>query len=276
MGTDIVTLMSQDNTKKALAAVMPAIMNKDRFMSMALAATKMQAASKYVVDKRSILVSVYDAAKLGLELNDTLGHAYLVPFKGKCTLIPGYKGLLELVRRSGRISDMHAFIVYEKDEWEYWVDEAGTHFKYRPTYEKDRGKPICGVSVARFKEEGVSPSVHVMPYHKILRIKNTALARTPSSPWKDYEEEMARKTAIRAHCKTLPMTPEVARAVELDEKVELDDASYDVPEELNEVIADGVFEEVPEDKTCLAPIKNEPADLTEQQRMNIEKARGEK
>lgn len=236
----VAQLQTDDRVLKAIRDVLPKVMNADRFLSMAVAAAKVQAMSKYVVNKTSILLSVYKAAKLGLELNEQLGHAYLVPFKGECTLIPGYKGLLELIRRSGQIADVHAFIVYEKDEFDFWEDENGQHIKYRPTHKSDRGEPIWGVSVARFKDKDTLPSIDVMPYHYIDGIRRSAVSRTPKSPWanKLHVDAMARKTMIRHHSKTLPVTPEVADAVALDERVENDNIERVMDEDIPEFMKD--------------------------------------
>ena len=281
----ILESLQSEKMCRAIRAIMPKIMNYDRFMQMAVAATKVQANSKYVINKASILLCVYNAAKWGLELNDSLGHAYLVPFKQTCTLIVGYKGLLELVRRSEKVSDVHAFIVYEKDEFDYYVDEMGPHMTYRPTMNKDRGKPICGVSVARFTAGNQVPSIDVMPYDRIMSIRSAALARTPKSPWGNplYEPEMAKKTVLRHHCKTLPMSAEAAEVIDLDEKVERDEMpSLDMPEELKENISDGVFTEAtPPDEQQAgdgqlpegpAPEGSLPAQ-TAKQRFNLMKAR---
>ena len=50
-------------------------------------------------------VSVFDAlttcAQLGLSPSGRLGSAYLIPFNGKCTLVIGYKGFVDLAYRSG-------------------------------------------------------------------------------------------------------------------------------------------------------------------------------
>ena len=52
----------------------------------------------------SLFSSIAQASTLGLEMDGTLGQAYLVPYGSECTLVVGYKGLLSLMRRSGEIS----------------------------------------------------------------------------------------------------------------------------------------------------------------------------
>ena len=49
----------------------------------------------------SIMASIMLASQLGLEPG-VMGQCYLVPYKGTCTLIPGWLGLMDLVNRSGK------------------------------------------------------------------------------------------------------------------------------------------------------------------------------
>ena len=64
------------------------------------------------------------SAQLGLEPG-TLGYCYLVPYQNKKTgqleiqFQLGYKGILELVRRSGQVENIEARVVYEKDKFDF-------------------------------------------------------------------------------------------------------------------------------------------------------------
>ncbi|WP_202630600.1 recombinase RecT, partial [Deinococcus alpinitundrae] len=72
----------------------------------------------------SLLGAVMQAAQVGLE-PDALGSAYLVPYYNKnknvkeVQLQIGYKGLIELVRRSGQVTSIVANEVYENDEFDF-------------------------------------------------------------------------------------------------------------------------------------------------------------
>jgi recombination protein RecT len=55
----------------------------------------------------SLFRASLQAVELGLEPGGALGHAYLVPYGNQCTLIPGYRGLVELVRRSIRAGEVY-------------------------------------------------------------------------------------------------------------------------------------------------------------------------
>ena len=46
-------------------------------------------------------------AQLGLEPGSGMGQAYLIPFKDECQFIIGYRGLLNLVYRSGHLRSLN-------------------------------------------------------------------------------------------------------------------------------------------------------------------------
>lgn len=79
-------------------------------------------------DPKSIFLSVARIAQWGLEIGTT---AYLLPFKGKCTPVADYKGLIELVRRSGAARAVTFGVVRVGDCYEV---EEGTApaIKHRP------------------------------------------------------------------------------------------------------------------------------------------------
>ncbi len=168
-------------------------------------------------DHISLVGSVIEASQLGLPLDGVLGHAYLVPFKGRVQLIPGYKGLMELAYRSGRIESIHSRIIYDCDEWEY---EEGMNpvLKHRPspTHPKDC-KPIA--VYARAKLVGADePRVELLWAWEVEKIRDASPgSKKRGGPWETHAEAMWKKTAIRRLCKFLPQSPEIQRMVALDE-----------------------------------------------------------
>lgn len=177
-------------------------------------------------DPMSLLGGLMTCAGLGLEPNTIMGHAYLIPFKNnrkgitEVQLVVGYKGLIDLARRSGHITSISANIHYSDDEvWEY---EEGTEARLRHVPGAQEGDKLHAYAIAKFRDGG--HAYVVMPWAKVMKIRDgsqgwqTAVRfnATDKNPWKTHEDEMAKKTAIRALAKYLPLSVEFRDALTVD------------------------------------------------------------
>lgn len=212
----VATLAGIKKMGPQIAASLPPHVDPDRWMRLAQTAVQNE---PYLLecDRKSLYRSLLTAAGAGLELDKTLGTAYLVPFKGEVTLIPGYQGLLHLVRQSGELASIEAHPVYENDffEFEYGSRKRLVH---RPEF-KDRGEIVAFYAHAMLKSG--EEVFEVMPREDVDAIKASALAgkKNPQySPWSLHYPEMGRKTALRRLCKFLPKSVMqlVGRALEVD------------------------------------------------------------
>lgn len=173
--------------------------------------------------------AVLQCAQLGLEPGGALGHCYLLPFgNGKAKdgrpnaqLIIGYRGMIDLARRSGQISSINAYVVHEADEFSY---ELGLHpdIKHKPSASADRGPVTFVYAVAVLKGGGVQ--FEVMSRAEIEAVRKQSKA-ADSGPWVTHWEEMSKKTVIRRLFKYLPVSIEAVRAVEVDEKTDRGEAT---------------------------------------------------
>lgn len=203
--------------KDQVAVALPQHLSPDRMLRISM--TTIQRNPKLLeCDIKSLLGSIIEAAQLGLEPDGVMGRAYLVPYKDRrhnrtvAQLIVGYKGLIELARRSGQITSICAHVVYENDilEFEYGLNEK---LKHIPSL-KDRGKPIGAYAIARLKDGG--HAFEFMPIDEIEGIRKRSKA-AQDGPWVTDWSEMARKTVIRRLAKFLPLSAEFNRAVAIDE-----------------------------------------------------------
>lgn len=173
-------------------------------------------------NQESFFGAVLQCAQLGLEPGSALGHCYLLPFgNGKsrdgrpnCQLIIGYRGMIDLARRSGQIVSINAYCVHEADEFEY---ELGLHpdIHHRPSPLAERGPVTYVYAVAVLKGGGVQFEVMSRAEIEAVRAQSKA---GKSGPWVTHWDEMARKTVVRKLFKYLPVSIEAVRAVEIDEK----------------------------------------------------------
>ncbi|NQT91461.1 MAG: recombinase RecT [Lentisphaerae bacterium] len=211
------------STKDKFLAVLPKQVDKERFFQVLLSMSRTPEIK--ACDIRSVLLAAYECSKLGLVPDRTLGHVYLVPFKDNkanctvATVIVGYRGLIELARRSGMVGAVRSELVYENDEFDY-IGGTKVSIRHRPWWlvkAKDSGEKIAGYCVAELHDG--SQLVHVMPYCDIESAKGRSKARK-SGPWVTDPEAMERKTVVRRASKMWPQSPDLARAVALDEEAE--------------------------------------------------------
>ncbi|HEJ2203269.1 TPA: recombinase RecT, partial [Pseudomonas aeruginosa] len=117
-------LMTDPKIKAQMALALPKHMTADRLARIALTEIrKVPALAK--CNQESFLGAVMQCAQLGLEPGNALGHAYLLPFgNGKAKdglsnvqLIIGYRGMIDLARRSGQIVSLTARTVHQNDQF---------------------------------------------------------------------------------------------------------------------------------------------------------------
>jgi recombination protein RecT len=215
-----------------IAKMLPKHLNAERLMKVAqIAATTTPALAK--CDVASLVGAIGQCAQMGLEPNTVLGHAYLVPFNTKrkdangnerwvnsVQVIIGYKGLIDLARRSGQIVSIAAHEVCEADRFElvYGLDEKLNH---TPSM-GDRGEVIGFYSVAKLKDGG--HCFEFMSRRQVEEIREASQGyqqakkykKEAAHPWGAHFVEMGRKTVIRRLAKYLPLSIEFQTAAALD------------------------------------------------------------
>ena len=188
----------------------------------------------------SFVNAVVQASHLGLEIGGILGQAYLVPFKNEIKMMPGYRGLISLARRSGEINSINAEVVYENDVFDL---ELGLQTKvtHKPNLNSDRGEPKIAYMVAHFKDGG--SHFEWMTVVEIMKIKarSSAVKSGKETPWDTDRDEMIKKTVIRRGWKYLPMSIEmqsaekIESAMEQGKEVVIEDGSIVVDESTGEI-----------------------------------------
>jgi recombination protein RecT len=207
-----------------IAKMLPKHLNAERLLKVAqIAATTTPALAK--CDVASLVGAIGQCAQMGLEPNTVLGHAYLVPFNTKrkdangnerwvnsVQVIIGYKGLIDLARRSGQIVSIAAHEVCTNDKFElvYGLDEKLIH---TPAL-GERGTVLGFYSVAKLKDGG--HCFEFMSLMQVQEIMKATQSKGKYGPWQDHFTEMGRKTVIRRLAKYLPLSIEFQTAAALD------------------------------------------------------------
>lgn len=207
-----------------IAAVMPKHMSEDRMFQLAMSAynSTPQLAECSTV---SVLSCIMKCAALGMEPSavDGLGRAYILPFRNgkthrmEATFILGYKGIIDLARRSGQLVSIHAQAVYQGDDFDYWEDEDGQHFKFRPDRNAEHAPDKLTDVYVTAKLVGGGKVFEHMTKAEVEAIRRRSKASN-NGPWVTDYEAMALKTVIRRSARYLPMSTETQEAVAADEQ----------------------------------------------------------
>lgn len=204
-----------------IEAVMPRHMSSERMFQMAVSAYNHDP-KLAKCDIASFLSCVMKCSVLGLEPSsvDGLGRAYILPYyNGKkkryeATFMLGYKGMIDLARRSGEIESISARAVYDGDEFEY---EFGLDEKLRhvPTAtERTPDKLTHAYCVAKFTNGG--HYIDVMTRAELDAVRCRSQAKD-SGPWVTDFEAMCRKSPVRRSFPYLPVSIEAQIAAASDD-----------------------------------------------------------
>ena len=197
---------------------LPKSMTAERFTRIVL--TTVRTTPKLLeCSTQSVLGAAMLAAQHGLEPGP-LGLAFIIPrwsSKNRCMEAQfqiGYRGYLELARRSGQVAMIDAEVVREHDDFEY---EKGLNPKLRHVpADGDRGRPVKVWAAATFTNGG--SAFKVLTAADVERYRQRS--QTPDAgPWSTDWEAMAMKTALRRLATFLPLSAEAQALVHADEGV---------------------------------------------------------
>lgn len=224
---------------------LPSMVSSERFQRVALTAfsnnTKLQQC-----DPMSFIAAMMQSAQLGLEPNTPLGQAYLIPYGKQVQFQIGYKGLLELAQRSGKIKTLYAHEVRENDTFDidYGLNQTLTH---KPLLKGDRGEVIGYYAVYHLDTGG--NSFIFMTKDEVLEHAKRFSKTYSSGPWQTDFDAMAKKTVIKQLLKYAPLSIELQKATSMDEtvKTEISDDMSLVEDEGIEADFTEVSDEIEED-----------------------------
>jgi recombination protein RecT len=173
------------------------------------------------------------AAQLGLRLGE-FNSAWLIPYSTKkgmeAQLQIGYDGLRELVERSGKVSGMHACVVYEDDEWD--LELAPPKLYHKPARPKQPKSAKEAAEILKSRREEIVAAYAVAEMNDGTRRfawlwtyeiehRRAASRAKDAGPWVTHYEQMAMKSAIRELCRNMPKSSELAAALTLEDRAEV-------------------------------------------------------
>jgi recombination protein RecT len=155
---------------------------------------------------------VLEAAEIGLAIDGKL--CYVIKYKSVWQVVPDYKGLVAVAKRSGQVKDVYAECVTKQDTFRAYRDANGEHLFHERAFGA-RNEVICAYSIVVRPDDST--------HHEIMDITELnaiqASAPSKSGPWSTDINEMRKKTVIRRILKLYSDDPAMARAIELDDKL---------------------------------------------------------
>lgn len=213
-----------ERIKPQLAVALPSTMNAERVGRVLLteARTNVKLAEAIMANPTSFLGAVLKSAALGIEIGNGLGHGYLIPFDKRekrgnqwvtvsteIQLIIGYRGMIDLARRSGQIESLYAVEAYKGEPFEVTLGLDNT-IKHSRVFDVSVSmvpeNVIAVYAVAKLK--GGEVQFDVMTKAQVEAIRGRSKAST-SGPWVSDWVEMAKKTVLRRLFKMLPVSIEM-------------------------------------------------------------------
>lgn len=215
----LLNIVNSPKFKQQMALALPKSLTADRLCRIVMTECR-KTPALLKCNQESFLGAVLQCAQLGLEPGGALGHCYLLPYGNTAQLIIGYRGMIDLARRSGQIISIAAYVVHEEDEFDY---QLGLQPKiiHKPAHQAKPGVVTFVYAVANLKGGGVQFEVMSRAEVEAVRTKSKAGG---SGPWVNHWDEMAKKTCIRRLFKYLPVSIEVARAIDVDERTDRGEA----------------------------------------------------
>lgn len=151
--------------------------------------------------------AIINLAAIGITLNPAAKLAYLVPRDGMVCLDVSYMGLLHLAQSAGAIKWGQCKLVHQGDTYESnGLDAAPTH-KYNAF--GDRGPVVGGYCTVK-----TADGDYLTEEMSLAEIKAVeASSKAKNGPWKNWWEEMARKTIVKRASKYWPRVDRLDAAI---------------------------------------------------------------
>lgn len=199
----------------AVAKSLPKHLTPDRFIRVAVTAM-MRTPKLAQCTQASFFNAMLTLSQLGLEPDGRRAH--LIPYENRkmgtteCQLLIDYKGIVELVMRSGSVTCLHADVVCENDVFEY---DRGELKQHKIDFRKPRGEVYAVYALARFKDG--TEKAEVMTRDEVEAVRRRSRAAN-AGPWVTDWSEMSKKTVFKRMSKWLPLSSEYREAIEADDE----------------------------------------------------------
>ena len=205
-----------DLLKPQIKRALPAHMNEDRMARLAMTAfstsQKLQKCTP-----QSIAGAVMTASQLGLEPGVN-GAGFLIPYGTECTFVPGWRGLVDLVARSGR-GTVFTGVIYRDQEYTF-TDGARRDLIIHNETDMDDAKDITHTYAVGWVKGAQFPVIELWRISKIEKHRDRYnKVKGQHYSYRDWEM-YARKVPLLQVLKYMPCSIEVSNAIAVSHAAE--------------------------------------------------------
>ncbi len=228
---------------------LPKHLNGDRMARIALTAFR-RTPKLADCDPRSVFAAVIQASQLGLE-PDTLGRSYLIPYKRnfkekgqwksamECSFVPGWKGLVDLMNRSGQ-GTVYTGVIFKDQEYTFTDGSKRELLVHNETSLVDPADITHAFAVGYIKG-GMFPVIELWRMAKVLRHRDR-YNKVGEEHYSFKQPEMyARKVVLLQVLKYMPCSPELVTAMALNDDAEIGKQHIDLKDAI-----EGSWEQMPD------------------------------
>jgi recombination protein RecT len=204
-----------DKLKPQMTLALPKHLTADRMARLALTAFSTSPKLQQCTHQ-SIAASIMTAVQLGLEPNVN-GACYLIPYGTTCTFVPGWKGLVDLVNRSGR-GTVYTGVIYDDQiqgvDWEF-VDGSRRELLIKKQSSLFDEKNITHTFAIGWVKDAQMPIIELWSSAKLIAHRNKYnKVGTKHYSFRDWEM-YARKIPLLQVLKYMPCSVEMSMAIEV-------------------------------------------------------------
>ena len=201
-----------DKLKPQMALALPKHMTADRLTRLALTAFSTSRQMQQC-DMVSIAAAIMTAGQLGLEPGVN-GAGYLIPYGRTCTFVPGWKGLVDLVSRSGR-GTVFTGVIFRDQTYTY-TDGARRDLVIHNETDMEAPEDITHAYAVGWVRDATMPMIELWRVSKIEkhRDKYNKVGKSHYS-YRDWEM-YARKVPLLQVLKYMPASVELTNAIAIE------------------------------------------------------------
>lgn len=244
--------VQMDARREQFSVSLPPHISSEKFKSTVLTAVNLNP-DLMRADRRSLFNSCSKAAADGLLPDGREGALVIYKTKEgkddagrdrwiqKVQWMPMVYGIIKKIRQSGEIASIGARIVYQAEtvpptnadgtvlcdptgrplppRFRYIISDGEERLEHEPLLWGERGPMVLVYAYARFKDG--TKEYEPMTKADLDKIQKSSKSKdrdgNPYGPWKDWYDEMAKKSAIRRLAKRLPLSAEIMTTISRDD-----------------------------------------------------------